>query len=367
MPSSAGPDGSPRRAAILLASLSTADATSHDATGIAAALRDRGWDARVFTSSRDAGATAATLSEAARLLDDDDVLWMYHSGGRWDDGMALLEHVRGPIVVRDHNVTPARFFEGVSDEFVDAAIQGERQRARLARDPRVVRFLAASPRNASDLEELGASPTRLHVVPPFHCIDDLVHREPDATALRRWQCSPAATFVGRIAPNKGLLGLLRVARLYFRLFAEPLTLRVVGTTDPRLHPYTGRIDRELDDPALARVEFVGRASPGELKAAYLAASVFLCASEHEGFCVPLVEATAFGVPVVARSEPGVVSTLGGSALISQDEVALAIAVRRIEGDSTLREQLVRRARDRCRAAFSSEALRDALEAGLTGV
>lgn len=367
MPSSPVPDGSTRRAAIVLASLSRADATSNDAVGITKTLREAGWDARLYASSRYEGANAGTLAEATRFLDDGEALVVYHSGGRWDDGMALLEKARGPLVVRDHNVTPARFFEGVSDEFHDAAIQGERQRAELASDPRIARFLAASERNGSDLDRLGAPRDRIRVVPPFHQIEDLLRREPDLASLRRWQHTPAATFVGRIAPNKGLRRLLRIARLYHELFGDPLPLRVVGGADPRLHRFTARLDGECDDPGLRQVEFVGAASDGVLKAAYLTASVFLCASEHEGFCVPLLEATAFGVPIVAAHETGVSSTLGDSAIVAADDDTLAVAVHRIQHDAMLRESLVRRARSRCQAAFSSRALRTALQEGLDGI
>lgn len=371
MPSSPAPDRNTRRAAILLASLSPADATSNDAVGITGALQREGWNARLFSSSAHRGANVGTLSEAARFLDAEDggrdALVVYVSGGRWDDGMAFLGEARGPVVLRDHNVTPPHFFESVSEEFVDAAAQGQRQRAEIAVDPRVARFLAASPRNADDLEALGAPRANIHVVPPFHPMDDLLRREPDGSCLRRWQRAPAATFVGRLSPNKGHRRLLRIARLYHEIFGALLPLRIVGATDPRLRRFTAQLDLDREHSSLRQVEFVGPASPAQLKSAYLTASVFLCASEHEGFCVPLVEAAFFGVPIVAACEDGVAFTIGDAGLIASDDETLAVAIHRVQHDSELRDTLVHRARRRCEQRFSAVALRAALREGLTGI
>lgn len=369
MPSSVARERGRRRAAILLPSLSRADATSVDAIRMAEALRRSGWTARVFAGTSPPGSPAGTVSEAARFLDAGDAVTIYHSGARWDDGVALLGRTRGAIVVRDHNVTPPRFFAGISHEFVDAATVGVEQRATLARDPRVRRFLAASERNAGDLRAAGAPPDRVRVVPPFHPTEALLREAPDRTALARWQRRPAALFVGRIAPNKGHLRLLRVAAVHRELFGEPLPMRIVGAADPRLYRWTARLERRREEYGVSRsVELCGGVSAGVLKAAYLTASVFLCCSEHEGVCVPLIEATALGVPIVAAHEAGVADTLGDAGLVvNGDDAVLATAVHRLRHDADLRERLLSAQRARMADVFSSPALTAALEHGLEGL
>jgi glycosyltransferase involved in cell wall biosynthesis len=76
--------------------------------------------------------------------------------------------------------------------------------------------------------------------------------------------------------------------------------------------------------------------------------VFVSASEHEGFCVPIVEAMEFGLPVVAFSAGAVRETAAAGALVVQDKspVALATAVHRVTTDQALRERLVRLGRAR---------------------
>lgn len=348
-----------RRAAILVPSLFAGDATGHDALAMRAALRDAGWDARLFAEGYDPALDVQPAAEAADFTRDRDSLLVYHQSTWWDRGLQLLRGARGVRFVRDHNVTPASFFVGVHDDFVRAAEAGARQRAALAREPGV-RFLAASAANAAELLGLGADATRIAVVPPFHRAEELAAATPDEAALRRWsRGGPTALFVGRLAPNKGQRRLLRVAAAHAELFGEPLRLRLVGACDPRWSRWRAVLDREarllgIED----RLEITGPVTEAELKAAYLTAHVFLCTSEHEGFCVPLVEAGRLGVPVVATPQAAIVETLGrGGLVVDGDDDVVAAAVRRVLRDAPLRDRLREGLRAEVDARFSEDAIR----------
>jgi glycosyltransferase involved in cell wall biosynthesis len=67
------------------------------------------------------------------------------------------------------------------------------------------------------------------------------------------------------------------------------------------------------------VVFTGHVDDDDLRAAYAAGDVFLCLSEHEGYCVPLVEAMAAGVPVVAYAAGAVAETLRGGGVLLHDK------------------------------------------------
>src|SRR5581483_5742642 len=151
---------------------------------------------------------------------------------------------------------------------------------------------------------------------------------------------PTALFVGRLAPNKGHRRALRVAAAYAELFGEPLRLRFVGFHDPRWARWIAVLGRERESLGLgSTVDFVGSLTEAELKSAYLTSHVFLCCSEHEGFCVPLVEASELGLPVVAAYQDAVADTLGPSGLVLREasDDALAVAVRRVLRDPELRD------------------------------
>lgn len=340
--------GGPAVAAILVPSLFEGDATGNDALAMARILRGVGWDVRLVAENAGEGVDFVPAAEAAALLARPSTLAIYHQSTRWDRGLHLLRAARGPRVVRDHNVTPAAYFEGVHPDFVRAAVGGAEQRARVAREPGVL-FVAASPLNARELVALGADPQRVRVVPPFHRAEELAAAPPDEAALRRWsRGGPTVLFVGRIAPHKGHLRLLRIAAVHAELFGEPLRVRLVGSFDPRWTRWRAAIDRSVRRMGLSdRVEIVGPVSEGELKAAYLTSHVLLCCSEHEGFCVPLVEAARLGVPVVAARQEAVADTLGPEGLVVDgDDDLVATALHRVLHDGELRGRLVEALRER---------------------
>jgi glycosyltransferase involved in cell wall biosynthesis len=92
------------------------------------------------------------------------------------------------------------------------------------------------------------------------------------------------------------------------------------------------------------VVFAGSVSPGELAAWYRVADVFVCLSEHEGFCVPLLEAMHHRLPVVAFDSSAVPETLGGAGLVVSDKspVVVAGAVDRVVSDQVVAQRLVDR-------------------------
>jgi glycosyltransferase involved in cell wall biosynthesis len=348
------------RAAILVPSLRRGDAVGNDALGMREVLVKQGCDARLFADSSDPSLGASPIAAARASLDDPSLLVVLHHAARWDVGVKLFERARGPRVVRDHNVTPDWFFAGVSAEHVDASRLGAQQRARLARDGGVRLLLAASERNAGELAGLGAEPGRIAVVPPFHRAEELAVVDPDPGTLRSFgKLPPTALFVGRLAPNKGHRRLLRVAATYAELFSEPLHLRFAGVCDPRFAPWLEVLRRDAKHFGLdGRVEILGFVTESQLKAAYLTSHVFLCLSEHEGFCVPLVEAARLGVPVVAAYEPAVADTLGpiGLVLDGAGDDAVAVAVHRVLHDAALRDALVAAQRARFEGRFSRTAI-----------
>lgn len=347
--------------AILVPSLYRGDATGHDALGMRSALRARGLEAAIFAETSEPSLDAGDLSAARAFLARGPALTIFHQATQWDHGMALLRAARGALVVRDHNVTPPGFFSGLSEDFVRASVVGIRQRERFARDPGVALYLAASATNAAELVALGAQRSHVAVVPPFHRAEELAALPPDEPALRRWSIGPAtALFVGRLAPNKGHRRAMRVAAAYGELYGEPLRLRFVGFHDSRWARWIEVLARDRTRLGLdGRVELLGTLSEAELKSAYLTSNVFLCCSEHEGFCVPLVEASLLGVPVVAVAQLAVAETLGPSGLVLQEtsDDLMAAAVRRVLRDGALREAVIAAQRRNFAKRFSEEGTR----------
>jgi L-malate glycosyltransferase len=244
-----------------------------------------------------------------------------------------------------HNVTPARW---LWDHDPPIALQCELGRRQLPEYAARCDLVAGV--SAFNAAELGSGV----VIPPIVDTSWLRRSEP-----RR---APRILFVGRLAPHKRQDDAIRAFALYRRRHAPDATLTLVG------EPLNDGYLRALQE--LARraggVEIESSIAQAELAARYASASAFLCLSEHEGFCVPLLEAFAAQVPVIARPSGGVPETAGDAALLVEDRdpsviaELLALAV----GDSELRAELARRGLDRL-AAYAPErsavALRSALE------
>jgi glycosyltransferase involved in cell wall biosynthesis len=117
-------------------------------------------------------------------------------------------------------------------------------------------------------------------------------------------------------------------------------LHLVGS--PLGETYEPALRAFIEELGLSHAAFLpGSVSGAELEAYYRAADVFVMASDHEGFCVPLGEAMGHGVPIVAYGVTAVPETVAGAGLVLEDKspVAFAAAVGRVLRDPTLQAVL----------------------------
>jgi glycosyltransferase involved in cell wall biosynthesis len=242
---------------------------------------------------------------------------------------------RAPIVVNHHNFTPLHLLAGWDSVAAYGVGWGRAQLRQLA--PRARLGIGVSHYNEADLIEAGFA--RATVVPILINVNALGRATPDASVAR----TDATTwlFVGRIAPNKAQHDLVKALAASRRFFDSDARLVLVGggVDTPYGQTLTEFVHAlDLDDA----VTLTGPVADAELAAHYANADVFVSASDHEGFCVPLLEAMAHGVPIVAHAEAAVPETLGDAGLLldSKDPCTLATAVQRVMNDDTLRKQLV---------------------------
>ena len=124
--------------------------------------------------------------------------------------------------------------------------------------------------------------------------------------------------MGRIIPNKRIDDLIRSFAVFQKWVRPRSRLLLVG--DHRgFERYLDRLQELVRELRLDEVVFTGQVDDDELYAYYRLADVFLCLSEHEGFCVPLQEAMHFGLPVIAYDAGAVRETLRGGGLLLQDK------------------------------------------------
>ncbi len=125
------------------------------------------------------------------------------------------------------------------------------------------------------------------------------------------------------------------------------------------------VDRGIDP----FITFTGYVDDAKMVGRYRSADVFVCMSEHEGFCVPLVEAMFFDIPIVAKALTAVPETLGNAGLLldpEADAFDTAALVYEVCTNVELRTAILDAQRDRRRAFLPDrvDPLIDALAADL---
>jgi len=261
-----------------------------------------------------------------------------------------------------HNITPHEFFAPFSREMTNVSRAGRVELASLV--SHVDLALADSEFNRQELLKLGFR--RAEVFELF--IDFAKYQKPSspfAYDLFRDERTNIL-FVGRIAPNKKIEDLIRVV-FYYKKYISPLVrLIVVGKTSA-LPKYYESLVRLADEFYLKPEEilFSGHIPDEEMFALYKASDVFLSLSEHEGFCLPLVESMVFDLPIIAYNCTAVPYTLDGSGVLINNKRTDFVAelVDIVKRRKDLREKIIQGQRERLirfRAARRDEFLLESL-------
>lgn len=308
------------RVAILSSHLAAGDAVSNDVIGMSAAFERRGHEARIFAGSSDLSELKTYhASELHQFVANPADLLIYHHSIEWTTGLDLLQEARCRRGIKYHNVTPPEYFSGISSWHEEKCRAGREELQEIIRHGCDI-YLADSDYNRDELLLHGAHAEAAFVVPPFHHIDDLEFAEADLKTLDKYRDGHAnILMVGRVSPNKRHDDLIKAFAVYHSDHNQQSRLLIVGKEEAAFASYSRKL-RELVAflNLQEQVVFAGSASISELKAFYLLANVFAIASEHEGFCVPLVEAMSMKVPVVAYGGSAIPATIGAAGVVLEE-------------------------------------------------
>jgi glycosyltransferase involved in cell wall biosynthesis len=242
-----------------------------------------------------------------------------------------------------HNVTPPEMLERVNPQVAQLCRRARGGLAELA--PRADVAIADSRFNAADMRAAGFG--EVAVVP-------LVLALPGRAAPGAGGGEPLVVTVGRVVPNKRLELIVRAFALMRATGAPGAELAVVGSWDG-FERYRDALGRFVARLGAGGVRFHGRIGDAARDDLLDRAGVYVCASAHEGFCAPLVEAMARGLPVVAVRSSAVTETVGDGGLLlpGPNPTDLAEAMRLVLDDPGAAAGLAERARARA-AAFAPD-------------
>jgi len=339
---------------------SRGDATSNMALKMQEILHDLGHgSSSIFSMPEHIGSQESErcfdYHEHRRYSGRDGIL-MYHYG----NASPLSEYysrVPDRKVLVFHNVTPSCYFRALSPT---AARKLERARDDLEALGACTDLCCGISRyNLSFLSGMNFRRT-MHF--PAWIDESALRVAPSAGLLGAYRDDYVnLLFVGRVAPNKKIEDLIRTYRVLKR--GNPglnVRLFVVGTYvgTELYHAYLLSLCKDM---GLTNVVFSGHVSQAELNAYYALADAFVCASEHEGFCIPLMEAAFHGVPVFAFDIPGVRETLDGCGVLfsHRDFVYAAETIGQVLGNAELKQAIVAKQKERLHD-FREELVRERL-------
>jgi glycosyltransferase involved in cell wall biosynthesis len=322
-------------------------AIGHHVREAARTLRDMGLSSEIYVG----GASGAvrgevrdwrTFAEAA----DGDPTWLLYQLSTGSEMAAYLAGRPEPKLVNYHNITPVRFVRPWEPWLAAELDEARRQLGELA--ARTELGIADSGYNESELVAAGYRRT---AVAPVLIDLEAMGEGGDAATDRRLAAAKAGggvdwLFVGRVSPNKCQHQVIKAFAWYRRVYDRRARLWLVGGSSSSV--YWAALERFVGALGLGgAVTLTGSVPQRVLASHYRHADVLVCLSEHEGFCVPLVEAMWHRVPVVALGSTAVPETVGGAGVVlpfragrQPAPAVVAAAVHRVVGEGALRDALV---------------------------
>jgi L-malate glycosyltransferase len=335
----------------LVSNFDLGDAIGNHVRALRKLLRSWGYASDVYAQYRHMSLLKdAHFYTAYRAVSSPDTVALFHFsiGSEITSFFASLPDRRAIVY---HNITPPEYFVGVNARVADRCRRGRWELARLRNVTELA--LGVSEFNRRELEAAGFP--RTGVLPIL--VDWEQYSHPSVRAIEdAYGRGTNLLFVGRLAPNKRVEDLVKAYYFYRRLDPESRLIVVGSAVDTETYlAGCQKLCAELG--LLDHVVFTGAVSQADLCTYYRLASAYLCLSEHEGFCVPLLEAMHFDVPVVAYAAAGILGTMGEAGLLVQEKDFPAIAelLHRVVRDPGVRAAVVADQRARLRA-FDAETI-----------
>jgi L-malate glycosyltransferase len=284
------------------------------------------------------------LSVYEACAHSDDLLIYHVSIGEPEVVQFLLGRPERLVLVY-HNITPANYFDGLDPAFARLLACG-RQELELLRD-RADLALAVSSFNARELEAVGYDDVRVSPLPVDTGALQAVEPEPATLAELQTLDGPIVLFVGQLLPHKRPDLLLQAHHILATYLLPDAHLVLLGPA--RNDRYRRALVSLATEMNLHRTRIPGWVTTEEMAAYYRQADAFATMSEHEGVCVPLLEAMSFDLPVVARPFGAIPETIGNAGLLlppEEDPFLIAEALAEVLTCDALRSELTNRGRQR---------------------
>lgn len=329
----------------ILPTISFGDGVSNDCIAIKSMLEKEGYETAIYAENIDPRLRKDKIYNIQQLPQTvrDDIILYHLSTGTELNSMVL--NMKGKKIIRYHNITPPEFFDRYSSFSYNLCKRGYREAAEIAKKSKYL--LADSDYNRKEMIKMGfrGDSKVASILIPF----EDYKKKASEKILSNYQNMSGhnLVFVGRLAPNKKQERLIEVFYYYKKYFDSNARLFLVGSGSG-MELYENRLKQYVKALKAKEVYFAGHVKFDEILAYYQLADTFVCMSEHEGFCIPLVEAMCFNKPIVALDTSAVGETLNGSGILLKEYKPMEAAgiIHKVNTDNSLRNIIIENQRER---------------------
>lgn len=321
----------------LLPVLHYGDAVGNNSVALYYVLKKAGYETEIYAGEIDKRIPKGIAKPLNNLSIEESDIAILHLAIGTELNYEFAQYPCKKVLIY-HNITPPEFFGDDDKDIAEFSRKGLESVSFLA--DKVDYCITVSEYNKKDLRMLGFRNT-IDVIPILIPFADY-NQEPDEEVIKLYSDDKTnLIFVGRVIQNKKQEDIIETFAYYKKYYNSNARLFIVGSYDDK-QGYYKRLSRYVDNLGLEDVFFTGKISFSKLIAYYKIADVFLCMSEHEGFCVPIVEAMYFQIPVIAYKACAVPETLGNGGLLIDKKVPILTAglINRIVTDNSLREAVI---------------------------
>ncbi len=350
---------------ILSPSIVDHDAVTNDVVFQSRFLQSLGLNVSIY-SSNDALQERGTLkfinkSQLSKIVAQPNNILIYHQSILWDEGKEVITSANCHKILKYHNITPPAFFADYNQNFFNVTKSGREQTDYYIKNDSFDILTADSFFNASEINEN----QQVTVIPPYTKLDDFDFTQMNLDLLKKQIDFDGVKvlFVGRFAPNKGVHHLIKVIESYRFVYDQNIKLTIVGSIDPQLKSYFEFVRNLIEESGVSNnIEIKDKVNFEDLVTHYNSSDVFLLCSEHEGFCVPVLEAQKVNLPIIAFNSSAVPETMGPNQLIlhEMNYTKFAVAINQIKNNLNKKILLTEQGRENLKR-FDREVINKKLE------
>ena len=302
-------------------------------------------------------------SDYSKYSSPDNILILHYSIAYDPEILSFFKSCPDKKILIYHNITPSEFFKDVNGTFEYYTKLG---RHKLSEFKNIVSLaLGDSQFNEDELKRNGFENTDVLPIPiNFKKFEipgnsDIIQKYSDD--------SVNILTVARISPNKKLDDTIKTFYYYNKAINPKSRLFIIGSREG-MDTYYSQLRDLIERLHLKNVYFTGHITFEELVAYYRISHIFITLSEHEGFCVPLLESMYFGIPVIGYNSTAIPHTLGNAGILinKKDPLKTAELINLLIQESSLREKIIQQQKHRL-DVFDRQRIKEKIGAILSAV